>query len=578
MNPKLPTGRPPTTGPANLLWREIRAVGANAVGALVTVLISAAAALAGPLLVRHFVDRATSGTTASVLAGTAVAYLLTALIGTGGRIGSSYLAARAGWRIADSLRRRLFQRLVVEESVLDVERQQAGAALEKIDGNSDIVGRAISESAFTMIGNIVVAVGILVVMLMTVPSAGLGMVVLSVLLFAGFSRLGRRAVARWEAARVQQTQLFGTLGDALAARTDVQALNGTAWVVQRADDQLSSLFVVERQAYLAGRTFWPATQLFFALSFALVLGVGLHQMDAGGLTVGTLAMLYLYVDLLQEPLQQVSSQADELQQMTAVLALTARTLAHPPVRSATDPVSLPDGPLGVSFENVTFGYGDEAVLHDLTFDVPAGTSLGIVGPTGAGKSTVVNLICGLAAPGKGLVRLSGVDVAALPEPELAAHLTVLSQRAHLFAASVRENITLFDDGVPAEQILAVLEHLGAAGWVNALPDGLDTRVGAGGRQLSEGEIQVLAGARALLRPARLLVIDEGTSRLDPETERTWSRVVEAVMPGRTVIMVAHRMSTLHHVDQILVLKDGRVDESASGTTAEVLRASSGVAQ
>ncbi|GAB6902684.1 ABC transporter ATP-binding protein [Kineosporia succinea] len=576
MNPEPASGRTPAGGGAALLRQEFRAAWGSGVGAVLAVLISAAAALAGPLLVRHFVDRATAGTTAAVLAGTAVAYLLAALVGTGGRIGSGYLAARTGWQIADRLRERLFQRLVVEEPVLEVERRQTGEVLEQIDGNSDIVGRAVSESVFPMIGNLVVAAGILVVMLVTVPAAGLGLAVLAVGLFAGFSRISRWAVSRWETARLQQARLFGFLGDALAARSDVQPLNGTAWVVQQADHRLNALFAVERRAYLAGRTFWPATQLFFAISFALVLGAGLNRMGSGGLTIGTLAMLYLYVDLLQEPLEQVSSQADELQQMAAVLGLSARTLAESPMGAgARTSARFPEGSPGIAFEHVTFGYGDETVLHDVTFDVPAGTSLGIVGPTGAGKSTVVNLICGLAAPASGLVRIGGVDVTTLTEAELARHLTVLSQGAHLFAASVRENITLFDDSVPAEQVLAVLERLDAAGWVNALPGGLDTRVGAGGRGLSEGEIQVLAGARALLRPCGLLVIDEGTSRLDPQTERVWSRVVEAVMPGRTVVMVAHRTSTLAQVDQILVLENGRVDVSATGNTAEILSSRAG---
>ena len=575
-----PTDSPPRAVPSagRLLRGELRAVRLTAAGALLAVIAAVGAALAGPFLIRQFVDRASTGATARALVGTALAYLATALAGTIARVPSGYFAARTGWTVADSLRRRLLQRLVVDDPILRVERRQAGALLEQVEGNSDIVGKAISEALFRMIGNIVALVGTLAVMLVVVPAAALGMTVFIVLMFLAFSRLTRWAVRRWEAARTSQTELFGFLGDALAARDDVVPLNGSRWVRGQTADRLGALFSVERRAYLAGRSFWPLTQLFFACSFALVLGFGLHGLGVGGLTVGTLTMLYLYVDLLQEPLEEVSSQADELQRMMAVLGLTARTLGEEPIAAHRDGTVLPDGLPAVEFTDVTFGYDGTPVLSDVSFTVQGGRSLGVIGPTGAGKSTVVNLICGLAAPQRGSVRIAGTEASLIPPAELARHLTVLSQRAHLFAASVRDNVSLFDPAVPDDHIWSVLERLGAAGWVRALPDGLGTTVGHGGRELSEGETQLLAGARVLLRPAGLLVIDEGTSRLDPATERVWTGVVDTLMADRTVIMIAHRLATLRRVDQVLLLREGRVADLMPASHLETLDADAGVAR
>jgi len=399
-------------------------------------------------------------------------------------------------------------------------------------------------------------------------------------MFFAFARLTRRAIGKWETTRQQQTELFGFVGDCLAARDDLLALDRSQWAARRAGSLLDSLYRVEGRAYLAGRAAWPLTQLFFALSFGLALGFGLQRLGHNGITAGTLTMLYLYVGLLQDPLENLSSQADQLQRMAAILGLSAKTLsetAAAPARTA-GPVALPDGPPTVAFDNVTFGYGADPVLHGVSFTVPAGRSLGIVGPTGAGKSTVINLLCGLAAPGQGRVTIDGVDPAAIAPADLGRHLTVLSQQAHLFAASIRENITLFDGAVATEQVWQVLERLGAAGWVRDLPDGLDTRVGDGGRQLSMGETQLLAGARALLRPVGLLMIDEGTSRLDPETERTWSKVLDTLMRDRTVIMVAHRLATLRGIDEILILKDGAVVDLVPGSEVDTLDGRAGVAR
>ncbi|WP_432190121.1 ABC transporter ATP-binding protein [Streptomyces sp. Tue6028] len=571
----------------HLLLQQLRSVKAASAAAFLAALIGVVATLAGPFLIQRFVDKATAGAAEHVLVSGALAYLALALLGTLARVGSGYLAARAGWSVADGLRRRLLHRVAVERPVLEVEGRQVGAVLEEVEGNSDIVGTAIAEAGFRMIANVLTALGILVVMVVVVPAAGMGIALLTVLMFFCFSRLTRRAARKWEAAREQQTEFFGFVGDSLAARDDLIPLGESDWLTGRTRNRLDTLFRVEGRAYMAGRALWPLAQLFFALSLGLAMAFGLRSLGHGGVTVGTLTMLYLYVNLLQEPLEEISSQADQLQRMMAVLGLSARLLdpedAPRPAHGATAVGSAPDsapalgaGPHEVRVEDVTFGYGDGNVLHNVSFSVRAGGSLGIVGPTGAGKSSIINLLCGLALPGEGRITLGGVDVSTMTPARLSRQITVLSQQAHLFAAPLLDNVTLFDDSVPHEQVWDVLEQLGAASWVKALPQGLETRVGAGGRQLSEGEAQIIAGARALLNPMGLLIIDEGTSRLDPETEKAWSTVVRTLQRDRTVIMVAHRLSTLRDVDELLMMKDGRVAEVRPGSALGDLDTVAGV--
>ncbi|MFF9346550.1 ABC transporter ATP-binding protein [Streptomyces sp. NPDC014734] len=536
----------------------VRSVVAAALGVLV---VSVLATLAGPLLVQHFVDRATEGSTRSELVTVALVYLAVALAGGAARIGAGYLAVRSAWQIADGLRIRLLRRTAVERPVLDVESRPVGEVLEKVEGNCDIVGKSIAESGFQLIGNVAVVVGTLAVMVVAVPAAGAGIAVLIVAVCLLLTRLARRAVTRWELAREQQAALFGFVGDSLAAREDLLPLGKSRWATGTIQDKLTRLLRTEARAYISGRAFWPLTQLFFAVAFGLGFGFGLRGLGQGSLSIGTLTMIYLYVDLLQRPVEEMSSQWGELQKTMAVLGIAARTLEEPPADGGADrlpPGSLPDGPLDVAFEHVSFGYGDVPVVRDVSFTVGAGRSLGIVGRTGTGKSTLINLLCGLASPDEGRVRIGGVDVDRIDPAEFATRLTVLSQRAHVFAATVRDNVTLYDDAVPDDRIWRVLEQLGADGRIRALPDGLDTFVGAAGSALSEGEMQIIACARALIRPVGLLVVDEGVSKLDPEAERTWSALLDTVMKERTVVMVEHRQAALNGVDRIATMADGRI--------------------
>ncbi len=559
---------------AGLLWREIQPIKALTTASLIMLMINVVATLAGPLLVQDFVDLAIGGASPGALVRVSLMYLGVALLSGGARVTASYFGVQCGWRLADSLRMKLLRRAAVETPILKVEARPVGEVLEQVEGSADIVGRSIAESGFRLVGNIAVVVGILGVMVVKVPAAGLGITLLVVGLCFALARLSRIAVGRWERARNQQAELFGFIGDALAARNDLLPMGESAWATARVHDDLAALYHTEGRAYIGGRGFWPLTQLFVALAFGLGVGFALQRLGQGAISVGTLAVVYLYIDLLQKPLEEMSSQAGQLQQMMGVLAIAARVLdaGHAPEPTSADPPAiLPDGPLAVSFEDVTFGYGDEPVLQEVSFTVPAGRSLGVVGRTGAGKSTIVNLLCGLARPQSGRVRIGGIDTHELSDVEFARRVTVMSQRAHVFGASVRDNVTLFDAAVPEEHVWEVLERLNAADWVRALPDGVDTPIGTGGRRLSEGELQLLAGARALIRPYSLLVVDEGTSRLDPETEQSWAELLDGVMDDRTVVVIEHRWGTLRSVDEVLVLDEGRVADLLPGSAALAAR-------
>jgi ABC-type multidrug transport system fused ATPase/permease subunit len=220
----------------------------------------------------------------------------------------------------------------------------------------------------------------------------------------------------------------------------------------------------------------------------------------------------------------------------------------------------------VQFENVSFGYTQsdesaeampEMILQDISFDLPPGAVLGLLGRTGSGKTTLTRLLFRLYDPRQGALRLDGVELRDLRLAVLRQRVGVVTQEIQLFNASVRDNLTLFDPAIPEQRILSALEKVGLLDWYQELPQGLDTRLAPGGSGLSAGEAQLLAFVRVFLHDPGLVILDEASSRLDPATEGRLERAIDYLLQGRTAIIIAHRLSTVRRVDRIMILEQGR---------------------
>lgn len=554
-----------------LLWLELRRSKSSkiAIYAILVLIISVLATLIGPFVVQSFVDDAIDNGTQNQLIQLALGYFFIAMLGSLARIGSNYLGQRAGWQIADSIRSRLYRKLAIESPVLEIERRPVGEVLERIEGNADIIGNSLADSGFRLLGNTAVVIGVLIILLIKITAAAFWVSVLLIITFFILNRLSRISIRRWKGARDEQANLFGFVGDVVSARDDLHVMGESNWAINKTKSSLNSLYKTEGRAYIGGRSFWPVTQLFVAVAFGLSFGFGLQQLELGLITVGTITAIYLYVDLIQRPLEEMSSLAGQLQQMFAVLSMISEIIEERPALDWSTE-TLPEGALSVSFENVTFGYDPKTpVLHNISFNVVAGSNLGVVGRTGAGKSTVFNLLSGLATPDQGRVLIGGIDASKIDPRTFANRVTVLSQSAHIFSTSLRNNLTLYSEDSKDEQIWDVLEKLDASGWIRNLPEGLDTVIGVAGRKLSKGEQQLLTGARAMLCPCSILIVDEGTSRMDVQAEQNWANMIEKVSAGRTVIMIEHRDLALEKVDNILRLENGKVAELTKNSKTNI---------
>jgi ATP-binding cassette subfamily B protein len=293
--------------------------------------------------------------------------------------------------------------------------------------------------------------------------------------------------------------------------------------------------------------------------------------------------------MLRHPVEQLMRQFDDFQQATASIARVQELFdVQPVITDAPEGARLPAGPLAVALHDVSFGYddanpsppgaerprsaaegreagrggkADELVLQNVSVCLPAGGTLGLLGRTGSGKTTLTRLLLRLYDPTHGEVCLGDVDVRTASNADLRARVAIVTQDIQLFSATVRDNLTFFDATIPDSEIMAALDELGMGDWARALPKGLDTQLASGGTGLSAGQSQLLAFARAFLRNPSLVILDEASSRLDPATERKLEHAVDKLLEGRTGIIIAHRLGTVQRVDQIMILEDGRVLES-----------------
>jgi ATP-binding cassette subfamily B protein len=306
--------------------------------------------------------------------------------------------------------------------------------------------------------------------------------------------------------------------------------------------------------------YFPIVELAGVTGIALIVGVGGGFVSADIVTVGTVAAFVLYLNNLFEPIQQLSQLYNTLQQAGAALQKLFELLdERPSIAERPGAVDLPDEG-SLELEHVSFAYAGHDVLHDVSLRVPLGERLALVGPTGAGKSTLAKLIARFYDPRDGRVGYGGVDLRDATLRSLRGRIVVVPQEGYLFAGTVRDNVLVGKADATDEEIRDAIAALGLENRFDAFPDGLDTEVRERGSRLSAGERQLVSIVRAALADPSLLVLDEATSSLDPGTERAVERALGHLTEGRTVVVVAHRLSTAARADRIAVVDDGRVAE------------------
>jgi len=571
----------------NLLLKYLRPQSARVAGLAGLLFGGIGLQLANPLLMRDFLDTAQTGGPADTLLRLAGLFTAIALIQQVVAVLATYVSENVAWSATNELRADLAGHCLR----LDMSFHNArtpGELIERIDGDVTTLANFFSQFVIQVFGNAVLMLGILALLFREDWRVG---AVLSGFVLAALFVLGRLrdiAVPQWKAERQASAELFGFLEERLAGTEDIRANGGQAYTMRHFYRLMRELMSRSLKAGLMVNIMLNSLFLFFALGTAAAFGVGAYLFQREIVTIGAVYIIFHYTRMLERPINQIVHQLGDLQKAGAgivrireLLDVQSRISEGAGGRHGSAGGKGAKSAPGVVFQSVSFGYETnhqahstngrtgqplkEPVLCDLTFRLAPGAVLGLLGRTGSGKTTLTRLLFRLYDPDQGAICLSQdgappVDLRELPLQALRRRVGMVTQNIQLFHASVRDNLTFFDDATPDDKILAVLNELGLGEWCAALPNGLDTELESGGGGLSAGQAQLLAFARIFLQDPGLVILDEASSRLDPATENLIERAVDRLVRDRTAIVIAHRLATVQRADEIMILEDGRVIE------------------
>jgi ATP-binding cassette, subfamily B, bacterial len=521
--------------------------------------------LALPRVVQTFIDDATAGAALQALLILGAGYLAVAVAQNWTWVGWNYVAQNIGLIATNHIR----TDLTLHCLKLDMSFHNArtpGEMIERVDGDVTKLGNFLSGFLVQIALNGALVLGVLIMLFIVDWRVSLPVAVGVVIAFASAGSINTRLAPLNARERQSSAELYGFLEERLAGTEDIRANGATAYVLRRHLERSRDLFRKAIKADIFGLLSWRSLNTAISIGAVVALAVGAVLALDGVISIGRVYLIFAYTNMMANPIEQIMRQFSDLQQATASIGRVQELLNMQSKLIESDVAQLPPGPLGVDMREVSFSYGVgidgdvERVLQSVSLHVPAGNTLGLLGRTGSGKTTLTRLLLRLYDPLRGEVCLGGVNVRDVPNADMRQRVGIVTQDIQLFNASVRDNLTFFDPAIPDARIAQALEELGLNEWLHTLPNGLDSQLATGGTGLSAGEAQLLAFARVFLHDPGLVILDEASSRLDPATERRLTHAVERLLAGRTGIIIAHRLSTVQRVDQILILEDGHVRE------------------
>jgi ABC-type multidrug transport system fused ATPase/permease subunit len=549
---------------------------------LIAILVATGAALAPPYLAGQAIDAGIVSGDSAALTRIVIAFVVVAIVYAGASYAQTYLVGWVGTRALQDLREHVFSHLQ-SMSIGFFTRRSPGVLISRITNDIEALNQLVTNGVVTLLSSGLTLLGVVAIMFLldvklalvtflTFPLVAVASVVFRVASHGAY-RLTRERIAAVTAylqetlSGVRVVRSFGQEPRHTAAMTELNEANREA--------NMRTVFL--------NASYFPAIEMLAAVGTAAIILYGGNQAIDNAIQIGTVVAFIGYLQVFFSPIQELSQLYTTYQQGMAALDKIFELLDTAPdmvdAPGAIDPGELRGE---IAMEGVSFAYADDAAeraargervewaLREVDLHVPPGQTLALVGATGAGKSTFAKLVARFYDPQQGRVLVDGHDLREVRQRALRRRLGIVPQEGFLFSGSVRENVAFGRPEASLEEIEEAIGAVGASEFVAALPDGIETEVGERGVQLSAGQRQLVAFARALLAEPRILILDEATSNVDVRTEKTIERGLERLLAGRTAIVIAHRLSTIRRAGKIVVLEGGRIAES--GTHDELIAA------
>lgn len=582
------SGRPPGHGPAHAVigdlvdrdgarvptrklrrllpyFRPYRARIAVTIALMVLVSI---AGLAAPALAQIAIDDGIVTGSRSVLVWAVLGLLGAGVVGWLAGYGQSFLSAWIGERLLFDLRTDVFAHLI-RLPLGYHERVPTGVTISRLTSDIEALNQLVTDGITTLVVQGITFFGVIAILFAYDWRLALwAFAVFPVLIVA--TAVFRTASARaYRLTRTRIAHVLAVLQEALSGVRVVQGFGRQRAAADGFQEANATYREANMQTIRVSAAYFPAVEFLTAIGTGLVLLAGGKRVIDGDLTVGVLVAFLGYVVTFFDPIQSLSQLYGTFQSAMAALEKILGVLeTDATLADAPDAHDLPPMHGDIALSGVTFAYRDEAVLHDVDLVIRAGETVALVGPTGAGKSTLAKLIARFYDPTAGTVTIDGHDLRDVTQRSLRAQLGIVPQEGHLFSGTIAENLRFANPAATDDELRAACAAVGALEFIDAMPDGFDTQVETRGTRLSAGQRQLVAFARALVADPRLLILDEATSSVDARTEAHIDAAMERLRAGRTAVVIAHRLSTVRRADRIVVVEDGRVVED--GTHGDLL--------
>jgi ATP-binding cassette subfamily B protein len=536
--------------------------------ALVSLLGATAVSLAPPLLIGSAVDEVQRGQT-NELGWIVVAFVAAGMVGIVCSYAQTYFTGWTGERMLADLRNHLFRHLQ-RLSLGFYERNRAGVLISRMTNDVEALDQLVTDGVTSLVQNTLTLLLSAIVLFLLSWKLALATLTVVPLLLLGTAIFRKKTSRSYRAVREKLAIVTATLAEDIQGMRVLQAFTREEASREQFRRVTEDYRRKNHETVVQNALYFPYVDLLSSTATAIVLGYGAYLVFEGDTTVGVLTAFLGYLVNFFDPVQQLSQLYGTFLAAVAALDKIVEVLEQSPdVQDTADATDLPHARGHVVFDNVRFSYGTgPEVLHGIALDVAPGTTVALVGHTGAGKSTIAKLLARFYDPTAGALTIDSVDLRHVRQESLRQQLGIVPQEGFLFAGTVAENIAFGRPEATREEIVAAARAVGADEFIERLEDGYETELGERGFRLSLGQRQLVAFARALLADPRILVLDEATSSVDIGTERRIERALRRLLHGRTAFIIAHRLSTIRDASTIVVLEHGRIVEQ--GTHEELL--------